>query len=89
MSSFERRREFEQAAKESPLLASTVRRHGVACDHPNDCRGDVDFIRASGDVACRICGRAYRDHPFCAQSYSSFAEQLVLHVLCDGLHVKL
>jgi hypothetical protein len=44
------------------------------------------FIRASGDVLCRDCGREYWRHPYSADQ--GFAGPY-LHVLCDLSLVKL
>ena len=59
------------------------------------CTGEADFQRANGDCVCPTCKRSYYDHPYCQNS--ELAEQLrsssfpeyILHVLCDGRHVKL
>jgi hypothetical protein len=63
------------------------------------CRGGCDgvetFIRAGGDCVCARCGKDYYHHPSCAQSElpehmsSSGYREFILHVLCDGTHVKL
>ena len=41
-----------------------------------------DYVRAGGDCVCETCGRTYWRHPV-LDPYSW------LHVLCDGLLVKL
>lgn len=41
-----------------------------------------DFIRASGECICMVCGKNYYSHP----SHSEFKW---LKVLCDGKLVKL
>lgn len=59
------------------------------------CDGVETFIRSSGDCECATCRKPYRDHPSCAQSElpehmsSSGYREFILHVLCDGRHVKL
>jgi hypothetical protein len=50
---------------------------------------NADMIRAAGDVACEACGLSYRKHPRCRGHYDRSGEYYWLHVLCDGLHVKL
>jgi len=58
----------------------------------SDCDGNEAFIRAGGECVCKICGKYYWEHPYC--SNSRFTDGLdrdsyYLHVLCDGVHVKL
>lgn len=45
-------------------------------------------VRAS-DCTCATCGKPYRTHPWCSNSLDKSTESYCLHVLCDGLHVKL
>jgi hypothetical protein len=61
-----------------------------------DCGGGLSFVRADGGCICTICGRSYWKHLQCANSSlpevmqsSSINREYILHVLCDGAHVKL
>lgn len=60
-----------------------------------ECGGEISFIRAAGDVLCLVCKKEYWRHPCCANSRMppqyEFAgrPEYILHVICDGLHVKL
>lgn len=47
--------------------------HDLAQDDP------LNFTRASGDMACEVCGREFWRHPL----------HDFLHQLCDGSWVKL
>lgn len=54
---------------------------------------DVAFIRASGDCICPTCGKAYWRHPHDERVLGledhNGIRQPFLHVLCEGLRVKL
>jgi hypothetical protein len=73
------------AAVAAIAVAATIARTVLTCR--DDC--NADMIRASGDVVCAICDRVYRKHPRCRGHYDRSGEYYWLHVLCDGLHVKL
>lgn len=54
---------------------------------------ELDFIYASGNCICEICGKTYLKHPF---DYSILGmedhagiKQPFLNILCDGTKVKL
>ncbi len=60
------------------------------------CEGEEKFFRADGGCLCPSCSRPYRVHPYCANSAlpestqcSSISKEYILHVLCNGDHVKL
>jgi hypothetical protein len=80
----------------SILAAHAGRRLGLRCESGCETRrgalsdAPLQFIRASGDCSCS-CGKLYYDHPYCAASYAGDEHDgvYVLHVLCDGTHVKL
>lgn len=46
------------------------------------------FVRAGGDCLCKVCGAEYRKHPV-NPKVVDWDGVPWLHVLCDGLHVKL
>jgi len=46
-----------------------------------------EFIRASGDCICEICGKEYWRHPF--SEHLSYNDEPFLNKLCDGTLVKL
>jgi hypothetical protein len=49
-----------------------------------------DFVRASGDCVCEICGKDYYHHPEADEpQYLSYDGTPFLHRLCDGTLVKL
>jgi hypothetical protein len=59
----------------------------IHCDE--SCRRhSEDFMRADGNCLCS-CDSEYWRHPYCARSYSEWAQVYTLHVLCNGRHVKL
>jgi hypothetical protein len=74
-------------------LVRRTRRNHLACADNLYCGGDETFVRASGDCICDFCKMEYRDHSFCKnsaiESHSPLRPDYVLHVLCDGRHVKL
>ena len=43
--------------------------------------GSDDFVRASGQAHCELCGLELIDHPVCGDE--------LLHVRCDGVLCKL
>jgi hypothetical protein len=55
--------------------------------HPALPDPSTETIRAHGDALC-ACGAPYRNHPYDYDVLSWLAEPF-LHVLCDGLRVKL
>jgi hypothetical protein len=60
--------------------------------HYTECDGLDTFVRVSGDIECKLCGKLYYDHPYCKQSeYESGLTEpyYSLHVTCEGRHVKL
>jgi len=49
-----------------------------------------EFIRASGDCICEICGKKYYDHPLEKnKEYLDYEDRPFLRRLCDGTLVKL
>jgi hypothetical protein len=72
-----------------------VPRAGIACaDKEAGTCGSREFVR-TGNVTC-TCGKEYREHPYCFHSElpdhlqsSSVNREFLLHVTCDGRHVKL
>lgn len=60
-------------------------RRGLTCD----AACEAEDFRADGRCVCEGCGLEYSEHPYCEGSYSTWAEVYVLHVVCDGRHVKL
>jgi hypothetical protein len=62
----------------------------MTSEHPKseDDIPEVDFIRASGDVICEVCGKPYRKHPF-DMEIIGWQDEPFLNVLCDGTRVKL
>ena len=49
---------------------------------------EFDFIRASGDCVCPVCGETYYKHPYNLDIVDGNGYPW-LHVLCDGTLVKL
>lgn len=75
-------------------IVDTCRTRGKSEESANPCDGNLTFVRAFGDAACDSCGKEYWRHPYCGNSrvgypYEFARPEYVLHVLCDGLHVKL
>lgn len=69
-----------------PLVAAAIklaklRAALIASQPPRDA---TDFVRASGDCECPVCGDPYIDHPAVPAEPYPF-----LHVLCTGEQVKL
>lgn len=61
---------------------SEIDRQGKAAVYFKQVQADPDFIRASGDVVCAVCGKTYFNHRVDGRL-------TWLHVLCDGTRVKL
>jgi len=48
----------------------------------------MEAIRASGDCRCIVCGKKYLEHPMDKEDLS-YDGSPFLHILCDGMRVKL
>lgn len=48
----------------------------------------IRMRRASQDCICESCGKRYGDHPL-AEEALDFDDRPFLHMLCDGMIVKL
>lgn len=59
----------------------------TVCAHPALPDPSDETVRAHGDTLC-ACGSDYRHHPF-DYDVLSWQDEPFLHVLCDGLRVKL
>lgn len=55
---------------------------GVALEHLIARTDDGDFLRASGDCICPVCGHLYREHP-------EWKECPTFVLICDGSVMKL
>lgn len=70
----------------NPVVAAAIKlaklRAALIASHSP--RELTDFVRASGDCECSVCGDPYIDHPMVPADPEPF-----LHVLCSGEQVKL
>ena len=68
-----------------PLSSDDSARIGKLLDHQREAR------RASGNVACTVCGKDYYQHPMDHSVLTRITGEAepFLHLLCDGSRVKL